>query len=300
MMLSCLQMKSLPPGVASDFRNAMNFCSMARVSAGELWALATISASACMGWRLVSYCHLAVCDSRSSRPAVCAGAGRHSGASARQVRMAALLIGIAPFAPSQMPGASHGTRKPAVGFGVVFELLRHRIPFQLPSETQGNVLLLHDGLGADRTFNRADGLLPAANSFQKIAAMIVAADHLNLVRPDLLRSERFGFRYDAVAAHENPALGAIDHRGPGGGQRAELGRPLPRRHHVHVDQADSIGVLVLHGVLVRDIADIGVKRGGAFHFHGARVIRVSHPLGNVDIVYAPGAVQAAQSIVADE
>ena len=81
-----------------------------------------------------------------------------------------------------------------------------RVPLQLSSQAQRDVLLLHHGLRAHRAFDRTDRLLPAADRFQQVAAMVAAADHLNLVGPDLLGGERHRVGHDAVAADEDPAF----------------------------------------------------------------------------------------------
>src|SRR5215831_4386598 len=300
MTLSCLQMKSLPPGVASDLRNAMNFCSIARVSAGERCALATAPEIACKGCRLVSYCHLAAWARRSSILAVCAcrkGDRRIIAA----IRIALVLIVIIFRLPVlQTPWTPHRARKPAVCVRIVLELLRDGVPLQPAAQTQRDVFLLDYGLGTHGAFDIADRLLATANGVQQVPAMIVAADHLDLVWSDLFSRKRWWIGYDSIAADENPTFGPVDHGGAVRGKRAELRRSLPCSHHVHVNQADTIRVFVLHRVFVRHIADIGIERSGTFHFNWACVIGIGDPLCDVDIVNAPGAIETPQSVIADK
>src|SRR4051794_6524147 len=105
-----------------------------------------------------------------------------------------------------MPWTPHRTRQPPVGLRIVLKLFGHRVPLQLATEAQGDVLLLHYRLGAHGAFDRADRLLPATDGVQQVTPMVVAADYLNLVRTDFLRGKQFGMGHDPVAAHENPTL----------------------------------------------------------------------------------------------
>ena len=208
---------------------------------------------------------------------------------------------VAFFRESSVPRAPHGARQPAVGFRVVDELFFDRVPLQLSAEAQRDVFLLHHGLGAHRAFDGADGLLAAADGVQKIAAMIAAADDLDLVGTDLL-----GGQSDAGLVTMPSRLTKIQPSvpkmtvAPVEGSALNSGARLPGGHHIHVDQADATCVLVLDGVFVRHIADVGVPSGGAFHFDRAGVVGVGHPLRDIDVVDAPCAIQAAQAEIADE
>ena len=196
------------------------------------------------------------------------------------------------------PRRPNGAGEHAVGLLVVDESLRFRVPAQLALQLHRDVGLLAHGLGVNRGGDRRDRLRFFPDGVEEVLLVIVGEDDALLARPDDGLGQRCRLGPDALAAHPDPTLRPGDQAGHAA--RLELLGPLLRRDEIHVDHADTVGVLLLDRPRVRHVADVLVIARPAFDLDRCRLVGVEEELRGVEIVNAPGPAETAEAVIADE
>ena len=105
-------------------------------------------------------------------------------------------IEIMPVRQLQVPWTPHRPGQHPVSLFVVDEFFSFGFPCEFTAQSNGNIILVADRVGANSALDGADRFLPGLDAIHEITVMIVASIQVNLIGTNGRCQQRFRVCFD--------------------------------------------------------------------------------------------------------